>query len=74
MDEDDITMDTFRKFSLTSVARPAASELQDYLAVDVENVKDPLKWWWEHRRTYPTLSRMTSPSLVSISIPTSTVG
>jgi hypothetical protein len=21
-------------------------------------VKDPPKWWWDHRRTYPALSRM----------------
>jgi hypothetical protein len=31
-----------------------------------ENVKDPLKWWWEHRRTYPTLSHM---ALDYLSIP-----
>jgi hypothetical protein len=34
------------------------NELEDYLRLPVENVKDPLKWWYENRRAYPNLSRM----------------
>jgi hypothetical protein len=67
VEEDNITADTFLNFSLTSVAHPAASELQDYLTLDVENVKDPLKWWWDHRRTYPALSRMAFDYLFRVS-------
>ena len=33
-------------------------ELQRYLALDVEDVKDGLKWWYDRRRTFPRLSRM----------------
>jgi hypothetical protein len=33
----------------------------------VENVTDPLKWWWDHRRTYPALSRMAFDYLFRVS-------
>jgi len=33
-------------------------ELQRYLAVDVEDVKDGLVWWYDKRATFPRLSRM----------------
>ena len=42
--------------------KPKASherdELDAYLASGIEDVADPLKWWDEHRSTYPHLSRM----------------
>jgi hAT family dimerisation domain. len=34
------------------------SELDDYLKLPLERVQDPLKWWYNQRRVYPTLSRM----------------
>jgi hypothetical protein len=33
-------------------------ELDRYLAMDVEDVKDGLMWWYEKRTTFPRLSRM----------------
>ena len=33
-------------------------ELQRYLAMDVEDVMDALKWWHERRASFPCLSRM----------------
>ena len=34
-------------------------ELQDYLASNVENVKEsPLTWWYSKRHLYPRLARM----------------
>lgn len=41
--------------------KPSSSsddELQHYLAMDIEDVKDPIMWWYERRTTYPRLSRM----------------
>ena len=41
---------------------PASSGLHDeldrYLAMDVEDVKDGLLWWFERQTTFPQLSRM----------------
>ena len=34
------------------------SEIDVYLSLTVENVKNPLKWWVDNRQTYPNLSRM----------------
>jgi hypothetical protein len=34
------------------------SELEHYLNADIEHVVDPIAWWYEHRYTYPHLSRM----------------
>jgi hypothetical protein len=37
----------------------AAQELTGYLSAPVDPaVRDPLKWWWDHRYEYPHLSRM----------------
>ena len=36
----------------------ACDELDTYLASDVEDVEDAIKWWHEHRSTYPRLSCM----------------
>jgi len=33
-------------------------ELDHYLAMDVEDVKDGVKWWYEKRYTFPHLSHM----------------
>jgi hAT family protein len=37
---------------------PKRSEIDTYLSLAVENVKDPLKWWFNNRQAYPNLSRM----------------
>jgi hypothetical protein len=33
-------------------------EINVYLTSTVEKVKDPLMWWWDHRKVYPNLSTM----------------
>ena len=33
-------------------------ELDEYLSLPIERVRDPLAWWWEHSHTYPQLSAM----------------
>ena len=35
-----------------------ANELDDYLLKSLEKVRDPLGWWWDHRASYPKLSKM----------------
>ena len=35
-----------------------SDKLQHYLASDVEDVKDALKWWHERRKLFPELSCM----------------
>ena len=42
------------------------SEIDKYLKLPVEHVKNPLKWWFNNRTTYPNLSRM---ALDYLSIP-----
>lgn len=39
-------------------ANHACDELDTYLASDVEDVEDALKWWYEHRSNYPHLTHM----------------
>jgi hypothetical protein len=34
------------------------SEIDEYLAQSVEDVKDALSWWYKQRHAFPTLSRM----------------
>ena len=34
------------------------NELDHYLAANIEDVKDPLMWWYEHRGAFPHLSHM----------------
>jgi hypothetical protein len=34
------------------------NELDDYLSQPIEKVRDPIAWWWECRKQYPTLSQM----------------
>jgi hypothetical protein len=33
-------------------------ELDEYLSQPIEKVRDPMKWWWDHRHVYPKLSSM----------------
>lgn len=35
-----------------------SDELARYLLAPCEDVKDGLMWWYEHRHSYPKLSRM----------------
>ena len=43
-----------------------ADELDEYLSHAVEKVKDPIAWWWDHRKVYPQFSAM---ALDYLSIP-----
>ena len=43
---------------ISIVANAVLSEIDDYLRHPVQNVKDPLKWWFANRALYPNLSRM----------------
>ena len=57
----------FLSFGDLSVAtRPRESEIQAYLNLPVEAVKDPLLWWMNHKHVYPNLHRM---ALDYLSIP-----
>jgi len=59
--------DGFASFGNLSVASsPRISEIQEYLSLSVENVKEPLKWWMNNRFVYPNLHRM---ALDYLSIP-----
>jgi hypothetical protein len=47
--------------NLLDIAPPSPDnrdELERYLAMDVENVQDGVKWWYDKRSTFPRLSRM----------------
>ena len=48
---------------LAPTAADYRDELERYLATDVENVKDPLMWWYERRDRFPRLSRMAQDYL-----------
>ncbi|KAF5366396.1 hypothetical protein D9758_009756 [Tetrapyrgos nigripes] len=49
----------FMNISVTSSSTvTACDELVDYLAMPLENVTDPLMWWWEKRTVFPILSQM----------------
>ena len=48
----------FADFSNISVTTDIANELDRFLREPVENVKEPLKWWFLNRPAYPKLSRM----------------
>ena len=56
----------FANFSIGMATTALTSELDDYLHLPVENITDPLKWWFDNRRTYPNLSQM---ALDYLSIP-----
>lgn len=55
---------SFGNLSVTTC--PRESEIQEYLALPVENVQDPLKWWTDNKKVYPNLHRM---ALDYLSIP-----
>ena len=42
------------------------NEVDEYLSQAVEKVRDPIAWWWDHRKVYPKLSAM---ALDYLSIP-----
>ena len=46
--------------SLTLPQHPQTTmdELDCYLAADVEDVKEPLMWWYEKHATFPRLYQM----------------
>ena len=44
--------------AITPTSSQELDELQRYLAMDVEDVKDALMWWYERRTAFPRLSRM----------------
>jgi hypothetical protein len=64
--EDDGAFSDFANISVVQKVVPKATELDEYLRLPVENVKDPLKWWYHNRFLYPTLHRM---ALDYLSIP-----
>jgi hAT family C-terminal dimerisation region len=37
----------------------SGEELESYLNTDIEDIADPITWWYRHRKTYLHLSRMT---------------
>jgi hAT family C-terminal dimerisation region len=59
-------MAEFANISIDPKTATKLSEIDDYLRLPVENVSDPLKWWYDNRRVYPNLSRM---ALDYLSIP-----
>jgi hypothetical protein len=66
-DPDDSNDSGFASFSNLSVTTcPCESEIQEYLALPVENVKDPLKWWRANKHIYLNLHCM---ALDYISVP-----
>jgi hypothetical protein len=57
----------FTSFGDLSVASsPHVSEIQEYLILSVESVKEPLKWWMDNRFVYLNLHQM---ALDYLSIP-----
>jgi hypothetical protein len=59
-------MSEFANISIDPKSATKLSEIDEYLRLPVENVADPLKWWYDNRRVYPNLSRM---ALDYLSIP-----
>ncbi|KIM52113.1 hypothetical protein SCLCIDRAFT_40861, partial [Scleroderma citrinum Foug A] len=54
--EDDEPANIFDKLpSLVKSKHTHHDELGIYLAADIENVSDPLQWWYEHQHVYPCL-------------------
>jgi hypothetical protein len=47
-----------QNIAVDSMPPSTTNELNDYLRSPVENVTDPLKWWFDKRCTYPNLSGM----------------
>ena len=49
--------DALASLAPLSTLKPS-DELRRYLQSDLEDIKDAVAWWHEHRSTYPRLSRM----------------
>lgn len=49
---------SFANISVGTATTRQQNEIDEYLHLPVENVLDPLKWWYDHRRVYPNLSQM----------------
>ena len=64
--EDDEDGLDFGNISVTAKNLARLLEIDQYLQLPVEYVKDPLKWWYNNRALYPNLSRM---ALDYLSIP-----
>jgi hypothetical protein len=64
--DDDDEFTTFANISVTKQVTSRTSELDDYLRKPVENIKDPLKWWFANCHIYPNLYCM---ALEYLSIP-----
>jgi len=54
----DSDFSNFVNYSVNEKSTADDSELDSYLKLPVESVEDPLKWWNDHRKIYPNLSRM----------------
>jgi hypothetical protein len=56
----------FADFGDISVGKSISTQVNEidaYLRQPVENIKEPLKWWFANRQTYPSLYRMASDYL-----------
>ena len=52
----------FRNISIGNKV-PKQSEINVYLSLAAESMKDPLKWWMDNTQTYPNLLRMAQDYL-----------
>ena len=50
---------SFANISVGTSPVPQLNEIDDYLHLPVENVTDPLLWWFNNRRIYLHLLHMT---------------
>lgn len=63
-DDRDVTAIDFFDIPMDDIQE--VDELDEYLSQVIEKVKDPIAWWWDHRKVYPQLSAM---ALDYLSIP-----
>ncbi|KDQ51822.1 hypothetical protein JAAARDRAFT_198884 [Jaapia argillacea MUCL 33604] len=66
----EVSDDEYGGFTNVSLAGKVSSrdELDEYLSLPAETVKDPLKWWWDNQKAYPNLHQM---ALDYLSVPVS---
>jgi hAT family C-terminal dimerisation region len=52
--------DVLNDFGNVSLSKNTLSqgELEEYLSLPVEYVRDPMQWWFDNRIAYPNLSKM----------------
>lgn len=43
---------------MARLPNPTEDEIDRFLALPLELVNDPIKWWWDHRNMFPNLHRM----------------